>query len=345
MVTLQHGFDKRIYPAYTLNSLVEVLAEDGIASADALEGSDIRLEDLSAASTRISYRQLAMVFRNAIRLARSPLLAMRAGRRTRLTSCGIFGYALMCSASPQQAFDFTIKYQRLLGPAVGGGYRREGDTIVWTLEPLITRDPSDELYRFALEFHMAIALNLLRDAIHPDFKPLEIRLAYERPPHAHAYTSLFDCPLLFGQPRDELRLSAHWFDRRMMAASPTTSSQVREICERELAKIAGNAGISGRIYSMLVENPRQFPDIDTVASALNMSSRTLRRRLDAEGTSYRHILSEVRKQLALKYLSETPMTNEEIADRLGYSDAANFRKAFRQWTHGQPSEFRENAFR
>ncbi len=345
MVTLQHEFDRRIYPAYKLTSLVEVLAEEDVPGTDVLAGSDILLEDLSAASTRISYRQLATVFRNALRLSRSPLLAMRAGRRMRLTSCGIFGYALMCSASPQEAFDFTVKYQRILGPAVGGGYRRDGDTIVWTLEPLITRDPADDVYRFALEFHMAIALNLLRDAIHPDFKPQEIRLAYARPPHAHAYTSLFDCPVTFGQPRDELRLSARWFDQRLMPATPATNSQVREICERELAKFSGNSGISGKIYAMLIENPRQFPDIDTVSSVLNMSSRTLRRRLDAESTSYRQILSEVRKQLALKYLSETPMTNEEIADRLGYSDAANFRKAFRQWTHGQPSELRENSFR
>jgi len=77
-----------------------------------------------------------------------------------------------------------------------------------------------------------------------------------------------------------------------------------------------------------------------VAAALSMNTRTLRRRLDAEKTSYRKVLAEVRMQLAIGYLRKTLMTNDEIAARLGYSDAANFRHAFTRWTYKNPSDFR-----
>ena len=77
-----------------------------------------------------------------------------------------------------------------------------------------------------------------------------------------------------------------------------------------------------------------------MADRLSIHPRALRRRLEAEGTSYRDLLAEVRARLAIEYLRQTAMTNEEIASRLGYSDAANFRHAFARWTGKSPSEFR-----
>jgi AraC-like DNA-binding protein len=71
-----------------------------------------------------------------------------------------------------------------------------------------------------------------------------------------------------------------------------------------------------------------------------MHPRALRRRLEAEGASYRDLLADVRMRLAVEYLRKTQMTNEEIARRIGYSDAANFRHAFARWTGKRPSEFR-----
>jgi AraC-like DNA-binding protein len=76
-----------------------------------------------------------------------------------------------------------------------------------------------------------------------------------------------------------------------------------------------------------------------------MYTRALRRKLEAEGTSYRELLAEVRMRLAIEYLRKTSMTSEEIASRLGYSDAANFRHAFIRWTGKSPSDFREVARR
>jgi AraC-like DNA-binding protein len=94
------------------------------------------------------------------------------------------------------------------------------------------------------------------------------------------------------------------------------------------------------IRRILIEQPGRFPSIEAMADELKLNSRTLRRKLEAEETSYRVILGEVRMRLAIDYLRETTMTNEEIASRLGYSDAANFRHAFARWTGKSPSEYR-----
>jgi AraC-like DNA-binding protein len=71
-----------------------------------------------------------------------------------------------------------------------------------------------------------------------------------------------------------------------------------------------------------------------------MSPRTLKRRLETQGTSFHRIATEVRMEVALKYLRETSIPTDEIAARIGYSDAANFRHAFKRWTGKTPAEAR-----
>jgi len=77
-----------------------------------------------------------------------------------------------------------------------------------------------------------------------------------------------------------------------------------------------------------------------VADAMNMSVRTLRRKLSEENTSFRALVDQLRMTMAVSYLRDTDLTVEEIAASLGFSDAANFRHAFRRWTKAAPGEFR-----
>jgi AraC-like DNA-binding protein len=98
--------------------------------------------------------------------------------------------------------------------------------------------------------------------------------------------------------------------------------------------------ITAQIQRILIDRPGWFPNVETIATQLSMTPRMLHRRLEAEQTTYRQVVSKVRMSLAIQYLGKTRMTNEEIAAQLGYSDAANFRHAFIRWTGKRPSDYR-----
>ena len=117
----------------------------------------------------------------------------------------------------------------------------------------------------------------------------------------------------------------------------------REICEQLLDDVNRAGGVAADVRQILIEHPGRYPSIETIAEKLQMYPRALRRKLETEGTSYRDLLAEVRMRLAIEYLRKTEMTNEEIATRLGYSEAANFRHAFLRWTGKNPSVFRGGA--
>ena len=85
------------------------------------------------------------------------------------------------------------------------------------------------------------------------------------------------------------------------------------------------------------------PTLSQVASRLFVSTRTLRRRLEDAQTSYQEIVGETRRDLAVRYLTQTSLSTEAIAEILGYSDTANFRQAFKRWTGESPQQYRRRA--
>ena len=102
-------------------------------------------------------------------------------------------------------------------------------------------------------------------------------------------------------------------------------------------------GIAGRVREALLVNLARPTSLEAVARHLKMSTRTLRRKLSEESTSFRVLLDDLRVQVAIKYLRDTNLTIEAIAAALGFSDGANFRHAFRRWTGRPPQEFRNHS--
>ena len=114
-------------------------------------------------------------------------------------------------------------------------------------------------------------------------------------------------------------------------------------CQDELTRLAKSQKLSAQVRSIMLERQNNLPSLAVIARMLNLTPRTLHRRLIDEGSSYRDIIEYVRHQLAMDYLLDQQITIKEIAFMLGYSDLASFRRAFKRWTGKTPSEYRTNS--
>jgi AraC-like DNA-binding protein len=329
-----------LYTPQRIAAVVAVLAEDGISASRALSGTNLRSADLKDPATRVSYQQVETVFRNAIQLSQDPAIAFRAGERMHVITYGMYGYAMLSSPTRAQVIDFAAKYSRILGTIADIGFSRNDDTASYLLEPVLARNPADDIYRFALEFAFAAYQTLSRDAYGGSFRFSKLSAAYAAPRHARIYKRVFQCPVEFDQRKNVLEFDAAWIDHPAVCPDRITKVMAGQMCDRLLDHVEQDGGIAADIRRMLVEHPGRFPSIGATAAALSIHPRTLRRRLEAQQRTYRQIVSEVRMKLAVGYLRNTQMTNEEIATRLNYSDAANFRHAFARWTGKSPSDFR-----
>ncbi|HUG21652.1 AraC family transcriptional regulator [Piscinibacter sp.] len=337
------AFEQRIYSPQKIAAVTAELARQGVVPAVALEGAGLDAADLQGADTRVSYRQFDTVFRNALRLSCDPDIGLRAGRRMHVTAHGIYGYALLSSPTYADAVDFTARYIRVLGPLTEISTARDEQRVTYTCHPVHWPDPAQPIYRFVVEFSLSMHLTAAADIAGDSFRYSRVCLAFPAPAHADAYGERFGCPVLFGQAHNELQYDAAWLRRPATFADPISNAAARVMCDRLLSEVDDRRGLASEIRRALMSQPGRFPSIESMAAQLGMHPRALRRRLEAERTSYRELLAEVRMRLAIEYLRHTRMTNEDIASRLGYSDAANFRHAFTRWTDKSPSEFRLGA--
>lgn len=338
-----HEFGQRIYSPHSIAAIAGELNRHGVPVSVALAGTGLREQQLEMHTTQVSYRQLDIAIRNALRLSSDPAIAFHAGQRMHVTAYGMYGYALMSSATYAEVRDFSNQYIGVVGPLCAATYSSDGATVVCTMEPLHWLDPAEEAYRFATEFSLSAHLTTIRDLAGPSFGFSRIAIDYAKPTHAQTYEDIFECPVLFGQAGTDYWYELAKADGPVALADSRTHRMAREMCDYLLTEVNRAGGVAADVRRLLISQPGRYPSLEAIAEKLGMPSRVLRRRLEAEETSYRDLLAEVRTRLAIEYLRKTQMTNEDIASRLGYSDAANFRHAFLRWTGKSPSDFRKAA--
>lgn len=323
--------NERIYAPYKIAALVEVLAEQGIAPADSLKGTGIDPDALGDTSLMTSVRQYTAVCKNALTLSCHPATPFEVGSRLHLAAYGMYGYALMSCLSLRDYFRLGVKYHRLATPTLTIAWTEYPDKAVWTFPDAFIAMPSAELRQFLMEQQFAQHVTHLQDVAGHSCPPMLARFPYPAPAHADLYAQYLGCPCEFGQEQYELIYDSAILGQKPQLAHRHSAALIQETCDRLVGQAKMSVGVSGEVYQILMREPGVFPGMEAVGEALGMTSRTLRRHLGAEGTSFGAILDDVRFSLANEYLKTTRMSTDDIALLLGFSDGANFRRALKRW--------------
>ena len=165
----RQDFVQRIYSPHSIAAIVSELNAQGIDASETLDGTGLDRPQLEAHTTQISYRQLDTVIRNALRLSKDSAIALRAGQRMHVTTYGMYGYALLSSPTYADARDFANRYIRVIGPFCDARNVYDETTVLCTVEPRHWVDPTEDAYRFAVEFALAAHLMIARDVVGPSF--------------------------------------------------------------------------------------------------------------------------------------------------------------------------------
>ena len=219
-------------------------------------------------------------------------------------------------------------------------FKEEDGCGIWAFQPLANPRVDPRMYKFLVEMQFGIIVSLHGDIMGPSFRVREFHATYRPPNDAARYPDIFGAPMLFGQSQNETLFDACWLDGRPKLGNEITYASVVALCDAMIEEFRLHAGLVGRLRQSLMVNLMRPIRFDDVADSLNMSARTLRRKLAEENTSFRKVVDDLRMEVAIRYLRDTELTVEDIAESLGFSDAANFRHAFRRWTKAAPHQFR-----
>jgi AraC-like DNA-binding protein len=319
------------------------LAEEfGLAPAKALRGSGIDAARLADPTAEISAEQECRVIATLLReLGAQGIEASRlgtlAGLRYHVTTMGIWGFAMASSATLRAAWEVGMKYLDLTY-SVNRVWLEEdaqGSRVI-----LDETAAPPELGEFLILRDMA-AIQLLSHEMRG--APLPVRrlaLRYPRPRNVQPFLDTFGLLPIFDSPRNLFELDPKIFDAPLPQANELMRQACEEQCRQLLAKRRSRDGLAGRVRDRLLRAPSKMPDMETVAGELHMTARHLRRLLDAEGTSYRALVDEVRQALAEELLGTARMKMDEVASRLGYAERTSFAHAFKRWKGASPGSYR-----
>lgn len=325
---------------------IAVAAELGISLTQCLEDTGIRAEDLLDPGATVTYAQEFQVIRNLLRHHRDPArdgdcagLGIEVGRRYRFTSLGPIGFALVSSPNLRSALDIMLRYADLSALLVP--IARDGDGPDLRMRLLDDGLP-DDVRRFALEETTAGSLMVAQDLLG---RPLTLRGAeygFAKPAAWKVYEQFTGTTPLFDCADSALTFAAADVDAPLVRANPLALSIAEEQCRQLIAMARTRSGFSAQVRDYIALRPSEIPSMDDVASALLMTSRTLRRKLDAEGTTFLSLCDEVREVVAEQLLAVPQLPISEIAERLGYSEPASFIHAFKRWKGLTPHAYRQS---
>jgi AraC-like DNA-binding protein len=324
-------------PASYPRQFVEIAAERGIAPERVLAGTALTLAALDSSDRRVSASDAAAVLRNALALTGDDGLGLEWGLRTRPTAHGYVGFAAMSAGTLREALELSTRFVHLRQRDTGLSARVEGDSIV-----LEARE-NHELGGLRRVFFESIMVGFYTMS---GFLLGEPRLAGEiwfdwpEPDYFERFRARLPA-VRFAAPSLQVRLSAIYLDRRLIMPDATAVRSAVEQCEREQAlSDPGPDNLLERVRAQLAPGPDGYADLERVAARLFMSGRTLKRKLQERGTTFRALLDDARFRQAQNLLENPDLDIQQVAIALGYRDPACFTRAFRRWSGRTPSQAR-----
>ncbi|MDB4985880.1 MAG: oruR [Myxococcaceae bacterium] len=323
-----------ILPLQHPRVLIETALAQGASHERLLHDTGIEPGMLLDPDARISYSSFGALTKNALRLTGNPALGIDFGRRVRFTNLGLTGLAMAASATMGEALRTHLRFGAIFAPAWDSTLSTHGRRATITAVSVL---PFGDLRAFGAE---ALLTAIIHMALGAETPLHELRFDYPAPAHAARYADIAAAPVRFGQPAIQVEFDAAALDRPQPTADLLTRNLALRLCEEALARLPARTRLVSVVRSLIDEGPGQYATLESVASALSMNARALRRALQELGTSYQALLDDRRRENAVRCLRDTSIPLEAAADQLGFSDVRSLRRSVRRWTGMSLQELR-----
>lgn len=317
--------------------LLEMLRERGLPQEQAARDSGIAAHVLSKPEGRITLTQWTRLALYAVQLSGEQGLGIEYGMRLRPSAHGFLGYATMTAPTLRQAISLASKYYRMRLQSYRLHLAEEGDRAVLEIGET---HPIPVLRSFFFEIQLVGLAHLPGPFIGESGNGIELWFDWPEPAYFKRYRERLP-PVRFSRPANQLRFPTHYLGRQPVLADDSTHGQALLQVEREYASTRlEDDSLVPRVRAALVPDDSAYPALDALAERLHVSSRSLRRKLDAQGTSYQALLDEARLRDARQLLESSALSIQEVSTRLGFQNPPSFTRAFKLWTGRTPSEYR-----
>lgn len=314
--------------------LVRFGTDRGLSRERLLAGSGLTAAHVADPDGEVTAHQELRVVRNLA--AALPGAGLAVGREYHATTFGILGFAFISSPTMRAAVEVALRYLDLSFTFSIPRVSIVDGQVRLTLDDHLL---PDDVARFLVERDLA-AIHTVIDELVPGGVPLTgVDFRFPEPAEPAEYRAVFGVAPRFGREATVATFDAAYLDEPLPQANPHTVAMCEAQCRALVSRRRARTGIAHEVRERLTLFGAVSSPMADVARQLGVSTRTLRRRLQDEGTSFRALLDEFREALAEELLTTGAVPVEDVAFRLGYAEASSFIHAFKRWKGVTPTAF------
>jgi AraC-like DNA-binding protein len=323
-------------PAATL--MWEYLKSCGHDPAPLYRKAGINSDLLSKPDARIKVASVDRLWHLVNERLDDPCFGIKMTEHWHPSRMGSLGYAWLVSTTLRTALDRLVRYIHVVTEAVELKTTNtpRGLTITLRIDDSVNKLPQQE------DAPMAIIMHMCRYNFGEGLTAVNVSLAHDEPACSKVITDYFKSPVTYNTELSSITFSVRDVDKVLATANKKLALMHDDLLMRYLIEIKKGDFIE-QIKSIIIDH---LPDGNVtdqlVANELNLSERSLQRKLKEKGTTFRLILDDVREMMAIQYIKDPVNRMSDIAFLIGFSEQSAFSRAFKKWTGISPLKYRES---
>lgn len=311
----------------------------GHDSSELFSRAGLDYERLRQPLERFSYLSIQRLWKLAVETTGDACFGLRVSSFWHPTTFHALGYSWLASRNLAEGFERLVRYSSVVNTASKGALHIEeseqsfdffvnGDRVFPPPVPA------------AIDAGMSTIVNMCRVAYGHRFRPMSVSMTHPDPGCGEQFNELFKAPVLFDQERYALHIDPAMAHEDLATANPELVRVNDNIVTDYLAGLDRDDVVMRVRSELIARLPSGQIDEADIASSINMSRRSLQRKLRQQGVSFTELLDRSRRELGLQYVRDPQYSLNEIAYLLGFAEPGNFTRAFKRWYGKPPSRFR-----
>ncbi len=323
---------------YWARLVFELLQREKLDAVSLFKESGIDVSLLTQPEAYFDTDCFAKLWQLAIQESGNPAIGLQMGLASPLDAFGTFGTRLISSATLREAVIQAKDFYRVIGSAFELQTNETSDNYKIIFHSYGNKLPAP---KEGYDATLSLISNTLKTVTTPPITPKQVSFAYPEPEDLTPYHRFFDCPLVFSSDQFYILLKTTALDQTLLFANPDLAKEKDKELRRSI-KALKDSPLPDQVNHILEKLlPFGEPSIQVVAKELNMSPRTLQRKLRFHDKKFRSLLDGTRRNLALEYIIDSSINLQDIYYNLGFNDHSNFYRAFRRWYGCSPGAYRD----
>jgi AraC-like DNA-binding protein len=296
-----------------------------------------RMEDPNA---RYPIAEMQQLWALAIAATGDECFGLEVAQAWHPTTFHALGYSALASETLREALSRAVRYSQVVTTGARLELQQNGEEVMLKM---IGSLPEERLVPASIDAGIASLVILCREGRGGQIDPVRVRLTRAASVCAERLQAFFGCPIVFGATENAIVFRAADLDAHLLTSNPALLRVNEHLLTEYMARL-DRSQITVQVQAKLIQVlPTGKLSEASMARALNLSLRSLQRKLNERGVTFRKVLEDTRRQLAQQYLQDSTLSVSEIAYLLGFAEVSSFSRAFKRWTGHAPRALARSA--